>query len=715
MVKNKDRWSALSMSDRADLIKLYVSNGITSLDAIKKDYNSFDDGGDKLSFFETALEYTPKQYLQALKGYIMAQARGHHFKGAYALAKTGLDAETYTLKHHLDQAKRGEFDDPGQDAFLFSKKEQEKAFLNSGYHLENSKDYGLVKKAVGDRDLPIYKKNEDVIPRDSLTVVANPDIWLGDVREELEHAGYAPTALYIDKDGNFYQQSWDLQDYGMQSAGSKGASYDPVRQIIANTIDIVGNPVVRKSGIRPIKNIKTGIMDLSGSPNAGNTISKIFEYLPEEEKNNIVQDILEMEYVWMLRDPGFISSIPQEIFNSVKQELKNSGKDYDNMSVYMNVLPFDEFKQNLNRYFTKETLYNLGIPTDYYNKFNTFTTKGGPYTPTYNYDASYRRRKNNDKKSNKFATGGPKDSKHVEDVVRTTRGSTGKIFTRDFPWVDFEGAKHLWDSWRVMRGSDKKVAPSDDNYTGTAMKGVGVQTDDGLGFASQQDLANALGYTPKDFVDTYVYGVTPFEKLGVFKKEDSPERHVIRSKVKKVEDSGKQVNTYQTQRDTLDTNTVAALDSLLNAGLVDLHSENTTYQKSPFNIGDSGIIYDGNNSTIATAYLPNGMPVSKAIDVFDTDPKEWNYSVGPMAKKGLSFIHDNTNPFIMTTPWYYPIKSTDYLSRLYYLFGIDADREYNVRENKGDKNGVIWELSEALEWLDNHPDLTEIPVKDTKK
>ena len=46
MVKNKDRWSALSMSERADLIKLYVNNGITSLDTIKKDYNSFGDGGD---------------------------------------------------------------------------------------------------------------------------------------------------------------------------------------------------------------------------------------------------------------------------------------------------------------------------------------------------------------------------------------------------------------------------------------------------------------------------------------------------------------------------------------------------------------------------------------------------------------------------------------------------------------------------------------------
>jgi hypothetical protein len=109
----------------------------------------------------------------------------------------------------------------------------------------------------------------------------------------------------------------------------------------------------------------------------------------------------------MLRNPEFSSSISQEKFNNVKQELKNNGKNYDDISVYMNILPFNEFKHNLNRYFTKETLYNLGIPTNYYDKFDTFTTKEGPYTPIYNYDASYRRRKNNGGKLNKFATGGP--------------------------------------------------------------------------------------------------------------------------------------------------------------------------------------------------------------------------------------------------------------------------------------------------------------------
>ena len=317
-------------------------------------------------------------------------------------------------------------------------------------------------------------------------------------------------------------------------------------------------------------------------------------------------------------------------------------------------------------------------------------------------------------KLNLFETGGPKDKKQVEDVVRTTRGATGEIFSWSWPFVDVNQLGYLRDAWKVMKGDKSYIAPKNDNYTGAMMSGVGVLTDNGLGFVSQQDLENTLGHTPKDFVDAYVYGDIPFEELGVFKKEKSPERHVIRSKVNRVEAAGKNMNTYQTHKDTLDVKTIETLDSLLNSGKVDLHSENTTYEDSPFNIGSSGVIYDGNNSTIVTAYLPNGMPVSKAVDVFDTDPLEWNYDIGPMAKTGLKYINDNTNPFIMTTPWYYPIAADNYRERLKYLFGIDIDRDYNVRSNTGDKNGVVWDLHEALEWLDSHSDLTEMPIKNEK-
>lgn len=321
--------------------------------------------------------------------------------------------------------------------------------------------------------------------------------------------------------------------------------------------------------------------------------------------------------------------------------------------------------------------------------------------------------------TNTYEDGGEKQSstskKDVEDVVRTTRGATGSIFGRDFPWVDLNQLEYLYDSWKVMKGDKSYVAPIDENYTGVAMADRGIMTDGGIGFVSQQDLIDVLGYLPKDFIDTYVYGDTPFEELGVVKKDVSPERHVIRTKVGKVEKDGYKIPTYQTQRDTLDAAMVHRLDSLLNAGQVDLYSSNSTHQGSPFEIGKSGIIYDGNNSVKAIAYLPNGQPVAKAIDVFDTDPTEWNYSIGPMATQGLSYIHNNTNPYIMTTPWFYPEYSKDYEGRLENLFGIKIDpNDLYVYENKGDKNGVVWTLGEAMEWIDTHPDLTEMPVKPEK-
>lgn len=46
MVRNKDRWSALSMQQRADLIKLYVAGGILDLNKIREHYNKFGNGGD---------------------------------------------------------------------------------------------------------------------------------------------------------------------------------------------------------------------------------------------------------------------------------------------------------------------------------------------------------------------------------------------------------------------------------------------------------------------------------------------------------------------------------------------------------------------------------------------------------------------------------------------------------------------------------------------
>ena len=38
-------WQDLSMSERSELMKLYLKNGITSLSAMKEHYNNFAEGG----------------------------------------------------------------------------------------------------------------------------------------------------------------------------------------------------------------------------------------------------------------------------------------------------------------------------------------------------------------------------------------------------------------------------------------------------------------------------------------------------------------------------------------------------------------------------------------------------------------------------------------------------------------------------------------------
>ena len=64
MVRNKNRWSALSMQERADLIKLYIDNGVTNMKDIRNHYNSFSTGGPvkEGGYTEDSLEDREKAY-----------------------------------------------------------------------------------------------------------------------------------------------------------------------------------------------------------------------------------------------------------------------------------------------------------------------------------------------------------------------------------------------------------------------------------------------------------------------------------------------------------------------------------------------------------------------------------------------------------------------------------------------------------------------------
>ena len=137
-----------------------------------------------------------------------------------------------------------------QTTYLLPRHLQKEKFLEYGYK-ESPGDYGLVKKAVGNRKLPVYQKNPDVISRNELQVVGNPNytVWFGDSTEALTHAGNYPSAIYHDDQGNLYQKSWDLNDYGGTGAYTR---YSPKEKIMADIGDIIGSPVVVTTGFRPI-------------------------------------------------------------------------------------------------------------------------------------------------------------------------------------------------------------------------------------------------------------------------------------------------------------------------------------------------------------------------------------------------------------------------------------------------------------------------------
>lgn len=58
---------------------------------------------------------------------------------------------------------------------------------------------------------------------------------------------------YNDKDNNFYQKGWDLNDYGKdENKERKGtySTYDNFERFAANALDFIGNPMVISTGYR---------------------------------------------------------------------------------------------------------------------------------------------------------------------------------------------------------------------------------------------------------------------------------------------------------------------------------------------------------------------------------------------------------------------------------------------------------------------------------
>ncbi len=154
---------------------------------------------------------------------------------------------------------------PAQTTYLLPRNLQEKVFLNRGYIKGIPNDYGLVKKAVGNRNIPVYQTSEDDIDRSQLTPIGS-DTNVSTIFElrpgtRLYHAGSYPTAYYVDNiSGDVYSKSWDLNDYG-DGGGGNGRKYGK-KQFLANLIDKIGSPTVVTTGFK--KNYKTSFVGKNG-------------------------------------------------------------------------------------------------------------------------------------------------------------------------------------------------------------------------------------------------------------------------------------------------------------------------------------------------------------------------------------------------------------------------------------------------------------------
>ena len=142
-----------------------------------------------------------------------------------------------------------------QRTYFLSRKKQKESMLYNGYMEGKPKDYGLVRKAVGDRDIPVYQTAPDEIDRQYLVPIANiNDMWYGSARDGLRHPGSFPSTVYVDgRTGNtFYQKAWDLNDYGAKNGGEAINNSNWFAKARAAFADAIGSPVVQTTGYRQV-------------------------------------------------------------------------------------------------------------------------------------------------------------------------------------------------------------------------------------------------------------------------------------------------------------------------------------------------------------------------------------------------------------------------------------------------------------------------------
>lgn len=159
------------------------------------------------------------------------------------------------------------FNNVAQDTYLMPfRLGQGRAFKDAGYdrdyQSEKKRDYGLVQKAVGNQNIPIYSRVNNPEKRKELIQIYNPEsTYEPNIKYPLIHAANHLSSLYIDgTNGNIMYKGWDLNDYGTDKGGKGFSSYyGSINKALANTLDVLGNPTVVTTGYQ-------NVLDDDGNP-----------------------------------------------------------------------------------------------------------------------------------------------------------------------------------------------------------------------------------------------------------------------------------------------------------------------------------------------------------------------------------------------------------------------------------------------------------------
>lgn len=222
---------------------------------------------------------------------------------------------------------RGSINNVAQDTYLMPfRLGQGRAFKDAGYdrdyQSEKKRDYGLVQKAVGNENIPIYSRVNNPEKRKELIQIYNPESTYNPIiKYPLIHAANHPSSLYIDgTNGNIMYKGWDLNDYGTSRGGEGFSSgYGSIRKALANTLDAFGNPTVVTTGYQ-------NVLDNNGKP------MNIFKGNYRDDfnakmavSNFVVKQLLKKDNPSYINEYG-MSPIPEVVITAPRKKHKLGGR-----------------------------------------------------------------------------------------------------------------------------------------------------------------------------------------------------------------------------------------------------------------------------------------------------------------------------------------------------------------------------------------------------